>query len=306
MSTSREITRRDALKLGLAGGACLLAGGLDLFAAEEAAAKSDVWVIHGSDKAKLMQRALQLIQENGGFGHAVNKLALKVNAAWARTPSQGANTHPELVESFLKGCRGFGISNVSVPEFPCDSAKEAFTKSGIYEAVGAAGFKITEIGGRSKNFAPTEVPKGKSLQNVAVVDDFLNADAIVNMPVCKSHGGAGLSLGMKNWMGSIQDRGWWHKNQLHQCIADFATIVKPTWTIIDATRVMMDKGPKGPSDNTKTPDLLILSKDQLAADAYAAIEFWGSTGKARYIGIAAEMGLGAASLDKMNVRKLEA
>ena len=305
MSTFKEITRRDAIKFGLAGGACLLTGGLELFA-EEAASKADVWVIHGADKAKLMQKALQVIQENGGFGHAVNKLALKVNAAWARTPAQGATTHPELVEHFLKGCREFGVGNVSVPEFSCDSAKESFVKSGIYEAVSKAGYKMTEITGGSKNFAPVDVPKGKSLKDVQVVDDFLHADAIVNMPVCKSHGGAGLSLAMKNWMGSIKDRGWWHNNNLPQCVADFNTIVRPTWTIIDATRVMMTRGPRGPSDDTRTPDLLIISKDQVAADAYAAIEFWGSSDKAKYIGIAAEMGLGVASLDLMNVRKLEA
>lgn len=305
MSSARAISRRDAIKLGLAGGACLFAGGLELFA-EEAAPKVDVWIIHGTDNAKLMAKALEVIQGAGGFGRAVNALALKVNAAWARTPEQGANTNPELVAAFLKGCREFGVKNLSVPEYPCDSAREAFVKSGIYEAVETAGCKMTELGHRSKSFAPTEVPKGKSLTQVEIADEFLKADAVVNMPVCKSHGGAGLSLGMKNWMGAIKDRGYWHKNQLHQCIADFATVFKPSWTVIDATRVMMDRGPKGPSDNTKTPGVLIVSKDQLAADACAAIEFWGSIGKARYLGIAEEMGLGVARLDKMNVRKLEA
>jgi len=298
------VSRRDALKLGLASGAFLLLGDLKVLAASPVA-KPDVWVITGLDKSKLMQKALETIYANGGFGKSVKKLTLKVNAGWARTPEQGANTHPELVGAFLKGCREAGIEKLSVPEYSCDSSNEAFVKSGIYDAAEENGVKMLSLGGHWSSFASVDVPKGKSLSKVEVHDEFLNSDAVVNMPVAKSHGGAGLSLAMKNWMGAIRDRRFWHKNDLHQCIADFATVVKPTWTIIDGTRVMMKDGPKGPSNDMKIANTLIVSKDQVAADAYAAHAFWGSVGKAKYISIAAEMGLGVADVDAMNVRKLE-
>ncbi len=302
-SDSNAISRRDALKLGLAGGAFLMLGDLKLLAAETP--RPDVWAITGTDKAKLMEKALAVIHENGGFGKSVSKLVLKVNAAWARTPDEGANTHPELVKAFLKGCRESGVSNVSIPEYACDSAREAFVKSGIYEAAESNGFKMLSLSDGSKSFAPVDVPDGKSLKKVEIHDEFLNADAVVNMPVAKSHGSAGLSLGMKNWMGSIRDRRFWHKNDLYQCIVDFSTVLRPGWTIIDATRVMMSGGPKGPSKDMKIANTLIVSKDQLAADSYAAVAFWGSIAKAKYLAMAGEAGLGVCDVNAMNVRKLE-
>lgn len=84
--------------------------------------------------------------------------------------------------------------------------------------------------------------------------------SVVNMPVAKHHGGAGLTIAMKNWMGAVKDRGWWHKNNLHQCIADISTLIKPQWTIIDASRIMMDSGPQGPAKELKKPNMIIISK----------------------------------------------
>jgi uncharacterized protein (DUF362 family) len=37
---------------------------------------------------------------------------------------------------------------------------------------------------------------------------------------------------MKNLMGIVWDRGYWHRNDLHQCIADFATFRKPDLNIV--------------------------------------------------------------------------
>jgi hypothetical protein len=52
-------------------------------------------------------------------------------------------------------------------------------------------------------------------------------------------------------------------------------------------------------------NMLVISKDPVAADAWCAQEFWKSAAKAKYIGIAASMGLGVADVSAMNVRKIE-
>jgi len=95
-----QIDRRRFLGMSMAGGGMALLGGKLALAADK---KPDVWVLHGTDKTKLMQAAMKVIVENGGFGKDVKKLTLKVNAAWYSTPDEGANTHPQLVDAFLKG-----------------------------------------------------------------------------------------------------------------------------------------------------------------------------------------------------------
>jgi len=280
-----EVTRRDLIRMGLAGGSAMLLAGR-LGAAPEAAVgaaagKTDVWVFHCKDNKKLMQACLKQIADSGGFGKGVKKLTLKINAAWWRTPEQGANTHPELVDTFLKGCRDQGIKEMVMPENPVDSAAKSFPKSGLLAVAKANNVPMIDLRSDEKLFQDVEIPKAKRLKKAQVGKHFLETDALVNMPVAKNHGSARLTMAMKNWMGSVRDRRFFHRNNLSQCIADYSTFIKPTWTIIDATRIMLTRGPKGPSKNMKTPHLLILSRDQVAADAYTSTLFPGVAGANR-------------------------
>ena len=300
-----SITRRTFIKGGIAAGILASISPSGIFAAEDS--RPEIWVIHGEDKVKLMQKCLEIINANGGLGKGKKSLALKVNAGWDRTPEEGANTHPVLVDEFLKGCREAGIKDIVLPEFSCHPANKTFMKSGIFDAAKKNDAAMIDLGTDKKSFVKVSLGKGVKLKEVEFSNYFMDADIVVNMPVAKHHGGAGLTMAMKNWMGAVQDRGFWHKNDLHQCIADIATFIKPNWTIIDATRTMYDKGPQGPANELKIQNILIVSKDQVAADAYAAKTLFPEAiyEKAKYIRIAGEMGLGIIDVEKMNVRKFE-
>ncbi|MCF7853162.1 MAG: DUF362 domain-containing protein [Candidatus Pacebacteria bacterium] len=296
------ISRRDFIRTGIAGTA-ILATRPTLFAAEP---EAEVWMIHGDDKAKLMTQALKVVDQNGGLGTNVKTLALKVNAAWARKPERGATTHPTLIKTFLEGCQARGITKTVVPENPCVRAEHSFTRSGIQEVVEAAGSTMIDLKSEKKRFADVNIPNGKNLRKAEVARDFLEADAVVNMPIAKHHGGAKLTMALKNWMGAVWDRGYWHRNNLHQCIADFGSFMKPNWTIIDATRIMLTRGPQGPTRDMKHPNLLILSKDQVAADSVATLLFHDSPYEIPFLKFADDMGIGVVSPDRITVHKVEA
>ncbi|HEY5653878.1 MAG TPA: DUF362 domain-containing protein [Pontiella sp.] len=295
-------SRRGFVKIGMAGTATVLASS-EIIADNDP--KVDVWVLHGTDKQRLMQKALELIQENGWFGSNVKTLALKVNAAWSRTPEEGANTHPDLVDAFIKGVKKGGVKEVILPEHPCNNAKIAFERSGIKSVADENKCKMIDLKTRQKSFREVQIPLGKKLKTAEVAAEFIDVDAVVNMPVAKHHEGATLSIAMKNWMGIIKDRRHWHRTDLHQCIADFSTFMKPSWTIIDATRCMLDSGPQGPANELKIPDLLILSKDQVAADAYASSIFHETPYAVKYLKYAEEMGIGVVDSSQMNIHKIE-
>ena len=277
--------------------------------AADAGPAVDIWVIHGEDRGKLMAKALKVIDANGGFGRDVKFLALKVNAAWAREPEMGACTHPELVTAFIEGVKAAGVSRIEVPENPCNRAEQAFTRSGVEEAVRKAGATMYDMSKEKKFYVDTPVPKGKILTQARVAKQFFEADAVVNMPIAKHHNGATMTASMKNWMGAVEDRRFWHRNGLHQCIADFSTVMKPTWTIVDATRVMLQQGPQGGDlDFLKKPDpnLLIVSRDQVAIDVYATMLFDKTPGDVEYLKMAAELGSGVTDLNQMKIHKIEA
>ncbi len=298
------VSRRDFLKISAAGAAALMLPGGRLFGAalEDS---TDIWVLHGQDNKALMQKAMEIIFENGGLGKNVKNVALKVNAAWTRTPAQGANTHPELVDVFIEKTLESGAKHIVVPEHPCRPGRESFPRSGIIQVVKKYKQKMVDLGQDRKSFTDVTLPKAEELKKAKVAAEFLEADAVVNMPVAKHHSGAKLTMAMKNWMGAVADRGFWHRNDLHQCIADFSTYMKPTWTVIDATRTMMDKGPQGPARTLKTPNLLIVCRDQVAADAYTSQLFHSSIDAVKYLRIARDSKIGQTDIAKMNVKKIE-
>lgn len=125
------------------------------------------------------------------------------------------------------------------------------------------------------------------------------------MPVAKHHAATKLTICMKNWMGSVRDRGYWHRNDLHQCIADFSTFMHPNWSIVDATRTMMSRGPQGPTRDLKHPELLVVCPDQVAADSVAAALFHDNPQTVRYLKIAHEMGIGTVDHKNMNIHQVE-
>ena len=267
--------------------------------------KVDVWILHGKDNRKLMEKAMEIVMAQGGFGSNVKNLTLKVNAGWAREPEVGANTHPDLVDVFLEKAKASGVQEIKLPEHPCNSAKIAFKKSGIEQVAKKHKCKMIDLQKVKKSYRSVEISNGRKLKEAEVAAEYLDADAVVNIPVAKHHGGATVSSAMKNWMGIIKDRRHRHRTDLHQCIADFCSFYTPTWTIVDATRCMMDHGPQGPAKNLKEPNLLIISKDQVAADACVMDVFEHKPRDIKYLKYAEEMGIGVIDKSKMNIHEIE-
>ena len=156
------------------------------------------------------------------------------------------------------------------------------------------------------DYKSVEVPKGKICTEAKVERDLMEADCLINMPVAKHHSGATLTISMKNWMGAVDNgtRRAWHRNGLHQCIADLSTFLKPHLVVIDATRIMLDHGPQGPG-KLAHPNEIIFATDPVAADTYAASLFKKTPDDVPYIKIASEMGIGCCDIKKIKVERVE-
>lgn len=286
--SGEDLSRRDILKWGAAAGAAwLLSGKTPLKAAESGksaigsssteSGQPVVWVFQSKDKVALMTAALKVIMSEGGFGKPgqnPKSLALKVNAAWAQGPEIGANTNPELVKTLLAGARERGISEIIIPENSCDNPRDSFPRSGILEVARSNNARMLNLKESKNNWIERVTPNCEALKKAMVARQFFDADTFINFPVAKHHGGTRLSIALKNWMGAVENRQFWHGNNLANCVADAALVFRPSWTLIDATITMMDSGPRG-KGRLRQPNILILSRDQVAADAYAASLFRG-------------------------------
>jgi uncharacterized protein (DUF362 family) len=265
----------------------------------------DLVAVMGGEPDIMFDRAISAM---GGMGRYVKKgmkVVVKPNIGWDRSPDFGANTNPLLVKRIIEHCFQAGAKEVLVFDNPCDQWKKCYTNSGIEQAVKDAGGKIVPANTESYYQAVT-IPKGRRLKDAKDHELLHEADVFINVPVLKSHGGATLTIGMKNLMGVVWDRGFWHRNDLHQCIADYASFRKPTLTVVDAYRVLKSNGPKGVSlSDSILMKSLIISEDVVAADSAAAKLLGFNPASIGYMKIASEMGLGTLDLEKLNIHRIK-
>jgi uncharacterized protein (DUF362 family) len=182
------------------------------------------------------------------------------------------------------------------------SADQAYATSGIQEQVESAGGQM-EVMAHFK-FIDTSIPAGVDLQQSRIYDDVLKADVLIDVPIAKHHSLARLTLGMKNLMGVIYDRPAIHRN-LGQRLADLTSRVRPTLTVVDAVRVLMDHGPTGGNlDDVRQADTLVVSPDIVSADSYAATLFGLKPDDLAYLRAGAQMGLGRSDLENLKIEEI--
>ncbi len=261
----------------------------------------------GPGPAELTRRAVAAV---GGIERFVNKGAdviVKPNICNAyHGPEYASTTNPEVVAAIVALCLGAGAKRVRVMDFPFGGTPQnAYKTSGIAQAVEAAGGQMELM--NALKYKAVEIPRAQRLKKTAVYGDILNADVLINVPIAKHHGMATLTLGLKNLMGVVKDRGAMHASGLHESIVDLATIVKPALTLIDATRILVANGPTGGNlDDVRQMDTIIASADVVAADAYGATLFGKTGADIAYIRLADKLGLGSMDLKSLKIEEITA
>ena len=260
--------------------------------------------IKGGEPDVMFDKAIESLGGMKAFVNKGQKVVVKPNIGWDVTPDRAGNTNPVLIKRIIQHCFEAGAKEVYVFDNTCDDWKRCYSNSGIEKAVKDAGGQI--VSGDSEHYyQQVEVKKGKKLINAKVHELILDSDVFINVPILKHHSSTDLTISMKNLMGNVWDRSYWHRNDLHQCIADFTSFKKPDLNIVDAYYVLKRNGPRGVSKN----DVLlmksqIISTDIVAADAAAAKLFGTEPVDIPYIKLAAEMDLGIMDLSKLAINRI--
>lgn len=264
----------------------------------------DLIAIKGGEPDVMFTKGIEALGGLGNFVKKGNKVIVKPNIGWDVTPERAGNTNPKLIEEIVKHCFLAGAKEVVVFDNTCDNWQRSYKNSGIEAAVKSAGGKIVP-GNTEGYYHPISVKGAKNLTSAKVHELILESDVFINVPILKSHGSTKLTMSMKNLMGVVWNRGEWHKNDLHQCIADFASYRKPDLNIMDAYYVMKRNGPRGVSqEDVVTMKSLLISTDMVTIDAAGAKLFGIEPSDVRYIQIAEEQKVGRAKLDQLNIKRI--
>jgi uncharacterized protein (DUF362 family) len=263
-----------------------------------------VGVVKSSDHLRALRSAVEMFGGLKNFVSQGDRVLLKPNISWDRRPEQAANTNPDLVREVVKMCFEAGAKTVKVLDRTCNNATRCYDRSGIADAAREAGADVSFVS--ESHFKETPIPQGKILKSWPVYREVSRADKYISMPVLKHHSMAIVSGGVKNAMGLIGgDRGTIHRD-FPDKITDINTVIKPVFTILDVTRILIRNGPQGGSlDDVKILDTVVAGIDVVAIDSVGASLMGESATRMPYLLKASERGLGEHDLEKIRIQREE-
>ncbi len=309
MKINRKEFIEKTIRTGVAAGGALIVGDTEeLLALEKTFRQKGRYglvALKGSMPDKMFARGIAAMGGMGRYVKPGQTVAVKPNIGWNAPPERGANTNPLLVRAIVQECLRAGAKKVYVFDHTCDVWKSCYRNSGIESIVKSSGGIMVPANSKGY-YHEIKIPKGRSLTDALVHEQVLESDVFINVPVLKHHSSTGLTIAMKNLMGVVWSRRWWHMKDLHQCIADFSTYHKPDLTIVDAYHVMKVNGPRGVSvSDVVTMKAQLISEDPVTADAAAAKLFGREPAGVRYIKLAHQMGVGTMNLARPTIKRIK-
>ncbi len=313
------LSRREFLKLGgiAAAGLALLESGCSTPSKNNSTSPTGRQAIpptgeqaylsaaHGTDPAAITTAAIKSLGGMERFVKQGQEVIIKPNICVDyHPPEYAATTNPAVVATLVALCLAAGAKRVRVMDSPFAgiSAPSAYAVSGIEAAVKEAGGEM-EVMSPIK-FVKYDIPQGKAIQSWKIYRDMVEADVLIDVPVAKQHNLARLTLGCKNMLGAVSDPNQIHSN-LSQRVPDLVSVLRPTLTVIDAYRILVDHGPTGGSLNdVQQANTVIASHDIIAADAYGATLFGLTGAEVPIIKKGADMGLGTLDLASVKVEEV--
>ncbi len=257
-------------------------------------------IVKGKNRTKTLNRALGTLGGMGAFIRPGDRVLLKVNAAFATPPMLSATTNPELVAEVTRLCFNAGASSVIVTDNPINDPASCFSLTGIARAAESAGARV--VFPKQDYFKPTSVAGGTLIRNWPLLyAPFQAVDKLIGIAPVKDHHRSGASMVMKNWYGLLGGRRNIFHQDIHNIIKELSMMVSPTLVVLDGTVAMMTNGPTGGSlGDLKPTDTMIVSTDQVAADAFGATLLGKTLSELPWIGKAEAKGVGTADFESLN------
>jgi len=290
--------RRDFLK-NIAVGSVLLNVSPSLFSQDTS--NPELAQVQGESPSAITKEVIQILGGMNRFVSKGDKVLVKPNIGWDRTPEQAACTNPDVVKTLVELCFNAGAKEVIVIDHPCNPARRTYIRSGIQNAAKDAGAKV--LFPNDHKLKNMEL-NGQILKEWDVYSDFVEVDKIINVPIAKTHSLCRVTLGMKNWLGALGG----NRNQLHQnidlSILDLAAFFKPVLTVLDGYRILTRNGPQGGRlSDAKLHKTIVAGTDYAAIDAIGATFFGIDPKELPFLKIAYENGIGEIDPEKMKIEK---
>lgn len=215
------------------------------------------------------------------------KIGIKPNLVLPSPASNGATTHPEIVEGIIKYLLQEGYENIHIIEssWVGDDTKASFKACGYEDISKRYNIPLNDI--KDDTYKRVSY-KDFSLDICDLVDSI---DYLINVPLVKGHCQTNITCALKNLKGLIPDheKRRFHSLGLHKPIAYLNKAIKQDLIIADCIcpDPYFEEG-----GSPKQMDTIYGCFDPVLMDSYAAKKLGYSVADVAYISIAANEGVG--------------
>jgi hypothetical protein len=225
---------------------------------------SSVWTDAAPDPAVVLQMLDDGLRTLTGLGDAPavwrllfeegEKVLLKVNCI-----AYGGPTQPAVVYAVARRLQDSGLRAEDILIF--DRTDNELASAGYAVNAGGPGVQCHGTRGEGSEIALSQA-------RVRFYQEIDGSDAIINLPTPKQHGGAGISVSLKNHYGSVNNPGALHGNWCDPAIAELNA--QPN--IRDKTRLVVGAAlnvSPGDWNQPQRENAILLSFDPVALDTVA-------------------------------------
>jgi uncharacterized protein (DUF362 family) len=243
-------------------------------------------ITYGSDITKNTYDTLAA-SDIGSYLKADYNVALKPHLVVPAPASNGAVTHPEVVEGIVIYLKEFGVKKIKIIEssWVGDSTKRAF-KLCNYEGLSRK-YNIPLIDLKSDSCTTLK----HSGYEMKICDEAIKTDFLINIPVLKAHCQTRPTCCLKNLKGCIPDseKRRFHTLGIHKPVAALNALIKTGYCVVDGIcgDLSFEEGGTPIESNR-----IIAGRDPLMVDSYCAELIGYRPDDIEYLSYAKKIGVG--------------
>jgi len=271
------------------------------------AADYTVAVTSGDDVGAAVEEAIALAGGLEGVVARGDTVLLKPNAVIASVPKTGENTSPEVLGAVVRAARAAGAARVIIAEASGGAqTHNAYQTNRYYRMAAEVGADLVDL-----NYLPScrktiDSPFGHS--EYFMPNLLFEVDAVIDVPVLKSHFWAGITCCCKNLVGVIPSNVYYlpkwriHDYPISDFIADINRIVRPDFCVADATRILAGRGPAREFGGFPYHMGVVLAgRNAVAVDRVGCSLLGIPEADAAHLTLLAQVGAGPASISEVKV-----
>jgi uncharacterized protein (DUF362 family) len=234
-------------------------------------AKVSIVRVAGRDREQIAVGVRRAVEMAGGLADRIRpgmRVMIKPNLV-APPPSaeSGACTNPLVCQAVADVIRELGAT----PIIAESSARGADTNAAYrimgYDALRGLGYDVVDL--KRDTVVQTKVTSGRILTEIATFELATQVDAIISVPVMKTHDQGQITLALKNLKGLVTDA---DKRRIHlegmfEGATDLVAHFKPVFAVVDAIIGQEGMGPL--LGMPVEMGLVLAGRDLVAVDAIA-------------------------------------